>query len=338
MSLFSTTSSKVEERLKVEYLIEPQTTISNSAGSDVVEAFKKRPKLLPAKYLYDDRGSELFEQICELPEYYSTRTEAEILKKNAHEIARITGAAELVELGSGSSTKTRILIDAYSNLGGKLRYLPVDVSGGILETSARGLLDDFPYLQVHALVGTYESALSNLPPLELPTRMISFLGSTIGNLPDAEFDAFLHLVKNSLQSGEYFLLGADLQKPKHIVEPAYNDSQGVTAAFSLNLLDHLNWRFDGNFDKDKFEFWSFYNEAENQIEMHIRSLKSQSFELRVLDNLKVDFEEGETIRTEISRKFNLDSLKEQLKVRGFTTAQAWTDSKDWFSLILLQRD
>ncbi|MEM7555678.1 MAG: L-histidine N(alpha)-methyltransferase [Cyanobacteria bacterium P01_A01_bin.84] len=337
MSLFSTTSSKVEERLQVEYLLEPQTQVTNSAGSDVVEGLTTKPKLLPPKYLYDDRGSELFEQICELPEYYSTRTEAGILKQYASEIARITGACELVELGSGSSTKTRILIDAYSKLGGKVRYLPVDVSGGILETSARGLLGDFPSLEVHALVGTYESALANLPPVQLPSRMISFLGSTIGNLPASEFDAFLHQIKNSLQPGEYFLLGADLQKPKQIVEPAYNDSQGVTAAFSLNLLDHLNWRFDGNFDKDKFEFWSFYNETESRIEMHIRSIESQSFELRAL-NLTVDFEEGETIRTEISRKFNLDSLKEELKARGFTTQQAWTDSNDWFSLILLQRD
>ncbi|NJL81265.1 MAG: L-histidine N(alpha)-methyltransferase [Richelia sp. SM2_1_7] len=326
-------SKSVENRLKIQYLQQLTPKVASPAGSDVVKGLTDNPKYLSPRYFYDDRGSELFEEICELPEYYVTRTETSILQNCAEEIADITGACELIELGSGSSTKTRILLDAYHKLGYPLRYLPIDVSAGILEASARQLLVDYPTLQVHALAGTYEQALGQLQPSELPNRMIGFIGSTLGNLNPQKCDDFLSQITAALQLGEYFLLGVDLQKPQDILEAAYNDSAGVTAAFNLNVLNHLNRRFDGNFDVNKFEHWAFYNEIKHQIEMHLRSLEAQTVELRSL-NLKVNFEKGETINTEISRKFDINDIQELLKNKGFVPQKVWTDDNQWFGLIL----
>ncbi len=320
-------------RLKLEQLLD--LGASSDAGSDVIQGLTQTPKTLPPKYFYDDRGSELFEKICELPEYYPTRTEAVILRQYADEIARITGACELVELGSGSSTKTRLLLDAYEDLGYPLRYIPIDVSAGILESSAQQLLADYSSLQVLGLVSTYELALQKLIPTQLPTRMIFFLGSTLGNLKPQECDVFFSQITAALEVGEYFLLGVDLQKPKQVLEAAYNDSQGVTAQFNLNILNHLNRRFQGNFDTRLFEHWAFYNEQLHQIEMHLRSLKAQTVRLEALD-LTVNFEVGETIMTEISRKFDLNVMQQELQSKNLKPLQVWTDPKEWFGLILCQ--
>lgn len=326
----------LEDRLRLERLISPTLSPAEiDRGSDVVNGLTQIRKSLSPRYFYDDRGSELFEQICELPEYYPTRTEAAILRDCAPEIASLTGACEIVELGSGSSTKTRILLDAYEKRGYPLRYLPIDVSGGILESSAKQLLRDYPSLQVHGLVSTYEMALANLAPAGLPTRTICFLGSTLGNLNAKECDVFFSQIVEAMEVGEYFLLGIDLHKSKDILEPAYNDSQGVTAEFNLNMLRHLNRRFDGNFDTQQFEHVAFYNETEHQIEMHLQSLRSQTVELRALD-LTVDFDKSETILTEISRKFDLNHMQQYLQKQGLTTVKYWTDPNRWFGLVLAQ--
>ncbi|MBV8883792.1 MAG: L-histidine N(alpha)-methyltransferase [Chroococcidiopsidaceae cyanobacterium CP_BM_RX_35] len=327
--------SAIEKRLQIKRLVEATHLVTSTAGSDVVKGLTRTGKSLPARYLYDDRGSELFEQICELPEYYPTRTETVILQRYADEIARLTRACELVELGSGSSTKTRILLDAYAHQDYPLLYLPIDVSAGILESSARQLLADYPSLRVNGLVSTYELALAQLPPIQLPSRMICFIGSTLGNLSLQECDQFFSQITATLKPGEYFLLGVDLQKPKHLLEAAYNDSQGVTAAFNLNVLDHLNRRFDGNFDTTQFEHRAFYNESQHQIELHLRSLRSQTVQLRTLD-LTVQFETNETILTEISRKFDLEVLQQELLSQGLVPRQVWTDPNRWFGLLLCQ--
>ncbi|HEY9600955.1 MAG TPA: L-histidine N(alpha)-methyltransferase [Allocoleopsis sp.] len=330
-------SSLLEERLQIEQLhnISAPSEDEINFGSDVIQGLTQTPKTLPPKYFYDDRGSQLFEQICELPEYYPTRTEASILRQYASEIAQLTGDCELVELGSGSSTKTRLLLDAYNTQSDLLRYVPIDVSAGILESSARQLLCEYPSLNVRGLVSTYELALKQLPPTQLPSRMIFFLGSTLGNLNPQECDVFFSQITDALELGEYFLLGIDLQKPKHLLEAAYNDSQGVTAEFNLNMLKHLNWRFDGNFDPQLFEHWAFYNEQLHQIEMHLRCLKAHTVRLNALD-LTVQFDAGETIMTEISRKFNLSVMQQELQVKGLKPLQVWTDPKQWFGLILCQ--
>ncbi|BDA75401.1 hypothetical protein RIVM261_035740 [Rivularia sp. IAM M-261] len=340
MTISNTNSSQamqqqIEKRLKIQHLRSVTASLTTTAGSDVVKGLTQTPKTLPPRYFYDDRGSDLFEQICELPEYYVTRTETAILQACASDIAEITKECELVELGSGSSTKTRILLDAYQNLGLPLRYLPIDVSAGMLENSAKQLLLDYPTLEINALAGTYELALHELPAKKLPSRMIAFIGSTLGNLNQQESEIFFSQITQALHSGEYFLLGIDLQKPKHILEAAYNDSQGVTAAFNLNMLEHINWLYNGNFDTAEFEHFAFYNEVENQIEMHLRSLKSQKVTLQAL-NLSVDIEAGETIMTEISRKFDIDTIKQQLSTHGLITQKVWTDTNNWFGLSLCQ--
>jgi L-histidine Nalpha-methyltransferase len=305
-------------------------------GRDVIQGLNQSQKTLPCRYFYDDRGSQLFEQITDLPEYYPTRTEQAILEKYALEIAELTGACELVELGSGSSRKTHLLLAAYSQLSDRLYYCPIDVSAGILKTTALALLDRYPSLKLCGLAGTYEQALAQLPPLELENRMLIFLGSTLGNLQDNECDRFLAQIQQALQPGEFFLLGVDLQKPIETIEAAYNDEQGITAAFNLNILRHLNHRFDGNFALDRFEHFAFYNPMLHQIEMHLRSLENQTILLKTL-NYQVNFHAGETIHTEISRKFHLPTLIDNLASHAFKPLQIWTDPQDWFGLLLCQR-
>ena len=305
-------------------------------GVDVIQGLKQTPKTLPCRYFYDDRGSRLFEQICDLPEYYPTRTEQEILETHAAEITKLTGACELVELGSGSSRKTRVLLEAYSQLKSPLHYYPIDVSAGMLKTTALELLHQYPQLQLCGLAGTYEQALAQLPPTELESRIVIFLGSTIGNLNRAECDRFLHQIQQALKPGEFFLLGVDLQKERVTLEAAYNDAQGITAEFNLNLLDHLNQRFQGDFDPAQFTHCAFYNTIDHQVEMHLKSLRSQTVTLQKL-NFKTSLAAEETIRTEISRKFHLPTLISDLKQHTLHPLQAWTDSRSWFGVLLCQR-
>ncbi len=327
------------DRLTVTHLSQTNPNPSPT-GADVYGGLQQIPKTLPAQYFYDDRGSQLFEQICDLPEYYPTRTEASILQTAAPEIATLTGNSELVELGSGSSSKTRLLLDAYSqslkDKTSSLIYRAIDVSGGILQQSAQRLLQDYPQLRVQGLVGTYEEALDHLPPTEADSRLLLFLGSTLGNLKPQACQQFLQRVSQALHPGEYFLLGVDLVKPKPILEAAYNDAQGVTAEFNLNMLAHLNRRFEGNFNLKQFEHWAFFNEKESQIEMHLRSTVPQLATLRQLD-LTVEFAEGETIQTEISRKFKQSDIVETLKGVKLETRHTWQDPQNGFAVLLSRR-
>lgn len=309
---------------------------SPNAAQEVIDGLTQSPKALPPKFFYDDRGSDLFEQITQLPEYYLTRTETAILQTSAAAIAGLTSACDLIELGSGSSTKTRFLLDAYQQLGLSCRYIPVDVSGGILESSAQQLLNDYPNLQVHGLVGTYEAALQHLPAPLYPNRMIAFIGSTLGNLSPDRCHKFLQRVADALNPGDYFLLGVDLHKARGPLEAAYNDSQGITVDFNLNMLRHLNWRFGGNFDVSQFEHVAFYNEAERQIEIYIKSLKDQQVTLTALD-LTVEFAKDESLLSEISRKFDLAILPQTLGAHQLTVLEKFTDEKQWFGLILSQK-
>ncbi len=304
-------------------------------GKDVIQGLSQTPKTLSPKYFYDDHGSLLFEKICELPEYYPTRTEAWILQQYADEIVEITGCCELIELGSGSSTKTRLLLDAYQKIADSCKYLPIDVSGGILKDSVLQLQEKYPNFSIHGLLGTYEQALVHLESNYLQSRMLFFLGSSLGNFNQEECAIFLTQVSQTLQPGDYFLLGIDLQKPQDILEAAYNDSQEVTAAFNLNMLSHLNWRFQGNFDINLFKHQAIYNQIDNQIEMYLHCQQNHCISLETLD-LKISFEVGESILTEISRKFDLATMETQLQSKGLKTVKTWTDEQQWFGLILCQ--
>lgn len=325
----------IKQRLEINYLSNSTLKINYDDGQDVIQGLTKKQKTLPARYFYDAKGSQLFEEICELSEYYPTRTEASILEQYAREIAQTTGNCELVELGSGSSTKTRLLLDAYQNNKYPTHYIPIDVSGSILEESAQKLLQDYTNLKIRGQVGTYNQALNNLPSSILSKRMVFFLGSSLGNFTSQECDRFFTQIVEVLNPGDYFLLGIDLQKPLNILEPAYNDAQGVTAAFNLNMLSHLNWRFGSNFNLELFKHEAIYNQSKHQIEMHLFCQENHNVYFKNLD-LSVEFAAGTSIQTEISRKFNLKQMQQYLNAMGLTHLKYWSDPKKWFGIILCQ--
>jgi gamma-glutamyl hercynylcysteine S-oxide synthase len=329
--------SQPKSRLLVQQIGQAQAAIDQRhlQALEVVEGLSQPLKTLPPMYFYDDRGSQLFEQICTLPEYYPTRTETWILQHYGSAIAHRTGPCELVELGSGSSTKTRLLLNAYASPNQPLSYLPIDVSGGILQQSAIALLADYPNLSIQGLVGTYELGLTHLPPRQLSSRMICFLGSTLGNLSPVACDRFFAQIRLALQPQEFFLLGVDLQKPIAPLEAAYNDAQGITAEFNLNMLRHLNRRFEGNFNLSQFQHRAIYNLEQQQIEMYLTSCAPQQVRLSQL-NLEITFSAGESVLTEISRKFNLTTLEKDLSGHGLQPVQTWTDPQAWYALILCQ--
>lgn len=335
------TTFEAWNRLQIDSLSSSERLTLEPDGTDVIQGLTCFPKTLPAKYFYDDYGSHLFESICELPEYYLTRTERQILEQYADEIVAQIGPCDLVELGSGSATKTQILFQAYGDR--PVRYIPIDVSGGMLKQSALALLSKYSNLEIYGLVGTYDLALAHLPPVQQTQRLIVFLGSSLGNLDEADCDRLFSLICDALNPGEYFLLGVDLQKSIEVLEAAYNDGQGVTAAFNLNMLHHLNQRFGGNFCPEQFEHKAFYNRERHQIEMYLRSCCDQSVTLELLD-LNCHFVADETIRTEISRKFNLDALKAQLwqamgtqhPNHGLAPVKVWSDAQNRFALVLSQ--
>lgn len=307
----------------------------NPLDSELLNGLQQQPKRIPCRYFYNDRGSELFEQICTLPEYYPTRTETAILHSGASQIAQRTGPCEVVELGSGSSTKTRLLLDAYTALDPNFTYIPIDVSGGMLRQSAGHLLADYAQLQVQGLVGTYHQGLQYLGCHHNHRRLICFLGSSLGNFEPAECDRFFQEIHHALQPGDYFLLGVDLVKDPAILEAAYNDRQGITAAFNLNVLDHLNERFGGNLRPECFRHRAIYNSHDQQIEMYLDCIDTHQAHLAALATT-LSFDAGESLFTEISRKFTLSQLQSQVTAHRLMPLQHWCDPQEWFALLLTQ--
>ncbi len=308
-------------------------------GAALAAGLAATPKTVPPQYFYDDAGTELFERITELPEYYPTRTEHTILVDAAAEIARLAMPADLVELGSGSARKTRLVIDALTAAavpGAPITYIPIDVSAAALGDSALALTAEFPHLFVNGLVASYETALPSLPRRTAPRRIIAFLGSTIGNLDAAEMEQFLGRVGIALERNDCFLLGFDLVKPRAVLEPAYDDAAGVTAEFNLNMLRHLNRRFDGDFDLGQFAHRALWNQEASRIEMHLVSARRQRATLKRL-GVTVDLAAGESLRTEISRKFTIAGMLAAAARHGFEPLRHWTDPKQWFCVALFRK-
>ena len=296
---------------------------------DVADGLSAVPKSLPPKWFYDERGSTLFEEITRLPEYYPTRRERAILVERAAEIAAVTGAESLLELGAGSGEKTRLLLDA---LAGTLHtYVPVDVSGDFLAVATRQIAADYPDLAVRAVVADYERHLHLLPTGG--RRLIAFLGGTIGNMPSAERIGFLGAVRASMTEGDSLLLGADLVKDVDRLVAAYDDAQGVTAEFNRNVLHVINRELDADFVPAAYEHIARWDPAHEWIEMRLRAAGRQSVSIGRLD-LRVDFAAGEEMRTEISAKFRRDGLMRELDAAGLALAEGWTDHAGDFSLLL----
>ncbi|MEQ3553563.1 L-histidine N(alpha)-methyltransferase [Pseudonocardia nematodicida] len=303
--------------------------------ADVARGLVARPKELPPKWFYDARGSELFEEITALPEYYPFRTERALLTDSVADIARSSGADTVVELGSGSSTKTRLLLDAFAAAGTLRRYVPQDVS----ESALRGAVDElhrhYPTLQLHGVVGDFTRDLDRLPGAEPGgKRMIAFLGGTIGNLLPGPRHAFLTHVRSVLEPGEQLLLGTGLATDPAIMVPAYDDAAGVTADFNRNVLRVLNRELGADFDVDAFDHVALWDAENSWIEMRLRATRAMRVRVPELD-LEVTFDEGEELITEISAKFRPETVDAMVAEAGFDATRRWTDPQDRFALSLL---
>ncbi|MFI7407560.1 L-histidine N(alpha)-methyltransferase [Streptomyces sp. NPDC049627] len=306
----------------------PEDATDAALRADVLKGLTGTPKTLPPKWFYDAQGSELFEQITALPEYYPTRAEREILIDRAGEIAAATGARTLVELGSGSSEKTRYLIDALTGLH---TYVPVDVSESALTQAGQALIEERPGLDVHALIADFTAGLT-LPDTPGP-RLVAFLGGTIGNLLPAERAAFLASVRALLSPGDALLLGTDLVKDERVLVEAYDDAAGVTAAFNKNVLAVINRELGADFDPGAFDHVALWDAEREWIEMRLRSRTAQTVKVPALD-LAVDFAAGEEMRTEVSAKFRKEGVRAELSAAGLELAHWWTDRQGRFALSL----
>ncbi|WP_369174295.1 L-histidine N(alpha)-methyltransferase [Streptomyces sp. R28] len=306
----------------------PEDATGAALRADVLKGLTSTPKTLPPKWFYDAQGSELFEQITELPEYYPTRAEREILLDRAGEIAAVTGARTLVELGSGSSEKTRYLIDALTGLH---TYVPVDVSDSALTQAGQALIEERPGLNVHALIADFTGGLA-LPQAPGP-RLVAFLGGTIGNLLPVERAAFLASVRALLSPGDALLLGTDLVKDEKVLVEAYDDAAGVTAAFNKNVLTVIDRELGADFDPGAFDHMALWDADNEWIEMRLRSRTAQTVKVPALD-LAVEFAAGEEMRTEVSAKFRRDGVRAELSAAGLELAHWWTDGQDRFALSL----
>jgi L-histidine Nalpha-methyltransferase len=292
------------------------------------------PKWLAPIWFYDERGSQLFDEITRLPEYYPTRTERAILVENAGKMAAMADAEVLVELGSGTSEKTRLLLDAMRDQGSLRSFVPFDVSEETLHEAANAINVEYPGVEVHAVVGDFQRDLGLIP--RWGRQMIAFLGGTIGNLGPEARAPFLQQIAALLDGQDTFLLGTDLVKDPASLVAAYDDSAGVTAEFNRNVLRRLNNELGANFDLERFQHVALWNAGQRWIEMRLRSLSSQRVHIAALD-LDVDFADGEEILTEISAKFTPDGIADELAAAGMSVRDAWTDPNDDFQLTLAGR-
>lgn len=310
----------------------PADFADRSLRQDVLAGLTAADMWLPPKWFYDKVGSELFDDITRLPEYYPTRTERSILAVRALDIVDLAGTRTLVELGSGSSEKTRLLLDAMADAAtDPVGYVALDVSADALRLACAGLVAEYPDLRVAGVRADFTHQLEVLP--DVPGRTVAFLGGTIGNFDPVERAAFLGALHRQLRPGDHVLLGADLVKSPRILVPAYDDAAGVTAAFNLNVLDVLNRRLGADFDRNDFAHVARWDPAHEWIEMRLRAVRSVVARVADVD-LDVHLRPGQEIRTEISAKFRRDGLTDELTAAGFTGRGWWTDERDWFSLSL----
>jgi L-histidine Nalpha-methyltransferase len=323
-------SSRRDAPIELEVHLAPED-LAQALRADARLGLGMRPRELPPKWFYDERGSRLFDAITRLPEYYPTRREREILLAHADEIARLSGATALVELGSGTSEKTRTLLSALRKAGTLQLFSPFDVSETTLRSAAVAIANEYPGLRVHAVVGDFERHLAYVP--HASARLIAFLGGTVGNLkPDARA-RFLRRLSQQMAVSDALLLGTDLVKDIPRLEAAYNDRQGVTAEFNLNMLAVLNHQLGANFDLSRFEHVARYDARQGWIEMLLRSTVAQRVDIPGLP-MQVDFGQGELLRTEVSAKFQPEQVEAELREAGLKRVGFWTDRWGDFGLTL----
>ena len=312
-------------------MLEMTNNSQNAFGDDVINGLSQVQKTIPCRWLYDERGSELFEDITVLPEYYLTRTETSILSQYAPEIASHVGPhATVVEYGAGASIKTRILIDALEKLN---TYIPVDISAEFLQSSVASLKEDYPDVQIEPVVADFLSSVDLPEEPAKGVRVGFFPGSTIGNLESTEISGFMMRAREDLGPDAQFILGADLKKDANILIPAYDDSAGITSEFNLNLLRRINGELEANFDVSSFNHEARWNDDASRVEMHLVSERDQSVEV---SGQTFNFKHGETVHTENSRKFEIDVLQKLIAKCGWEMADNWLDKDCLFSVLLFK--
>jgi L-histidine N-alpha-methyltransferase len=319
------------ERVVVENHL--TATDERAIADDVLDGLTRPFKELPPKHFYDQAGAELFDRICELPEYYPTRAERSILQAQSGWIAERTQAAELLELGSGTAAKTRLLLSALHEQGTLRCYLPFDVTEGMVRATAAELVEEYDGLSVHGVVGDFERHLDRVPMPSDGPRVVAFLGGTIGNFTPGSRRRFLRGLAKRMRPDDWLLLGADLVKDPAVIEAAYDDSAGVTAAFNRNVLKVVNASLDANFDPDAFEHVAFFDREREWIEMRLRAQRRMTVHVGALD-LDVEFAAREELRTEISAKFTRERLEGDLAAAGLELVEVLTDDEDRFALSL----
>ncbi len=316
--------------------LETESFTSQGIVEDTRRGLTDEPKWLSSLYFYDRRGSEIFDAICDTPEYYPTRTEHAILEAHADEILEAAGPRLcLAEMGSGSSRKTATMLQALIARQGPSTYFPIDVSARFLQTVAEQLETDHPGLQVKPIAAEYKEGIQRVGHVS-GRKLVLFLGSSIGNFEPEEQTGLMAAAHDALAPGDAFLLGTDLVKDVATLEAAYNDAAGHTAAFNKNILDHLNRKLDGDADPSAFDHVATWNATHRRIEMHLRSRRDQILTFKKAD-LEVAMKADETIHTENSYKFTLDGIHAMLDGTGWRLERTWTDANQWFGLHLLRR-
>ncbi len=328
--MIPTTGSRADNPITCQ-VVPPSQPIP-SLADDVRAGLLHPPRWLPPKYFYDDRGSQLFDRICDTPEYYPTRTEAALLGSWAQRIIALTRPRHLVELGSGTARKTRHLLDALEAVKMPATYWPFDVCEAIVKQAATELTQRYPWLGVNGLVGDYHAGLAGLPVPSGP-RLFVFLGGTVGNFSSTQANEFLTDLRRCMGGDDWLLLGADRVKDPAVLHAAYNDANGYTALFNLNLLDVLNRELQADFDPTAFVHKALYNAVDEQVEMYLVAQRDQRIALPTM-RTEIHLADGEQIRTEISRKFTLGRLESMLEEAGFTMEEHFEPVNNYYSLVL----
>ena len=311
--------------------------LRNTLTQELSSSLNQKQKSIHPKFFYDKKGSQLFEEICKLPEYYLTRTEISVLTQLYDKLPlHLNGEFRLVELGSGSSKKTRILISILERLQKHIEYFPIDISN-ILKDSTKTLLDDYENLHITGIIDNYESGLKFIKNYDNKKNIIMFLGSSFGNFDYEHGLGFLHKINSSMKNDDLFLIGLDLVKDGTVLERAYNDSQGITARFNLNVLSRINSELDGNFNINKFAHHMFYNENQSRVEIYLRSLENQTVNIPKA-GMVLQIKQDELIHTENSHKYTVPKIKEIFSVTGFKIKDIWFDEKQYFCLVLLSKN
>jgi len=324
----------IQENL--QYFRSNNTKNQKTFAEEIALSLKHEPRTISPKYFYDNFGSELFDRICRLPEYYPYNCESLILKKIAKNlIPHLTSDIRLVELGSGSSTKTRLLINALLKNQEHVEYFPIDISDVLIE-SAKKLCNDYKTLQVTGIIDTYENGLDFIEHYDDKPNLITFLGSSFGNFNEDDGNNFLKKIHDLMKSTDYFLIGLDMEKDSDILFKAYNDTKGLTAKFNLNVLERINKELDADFKISQFAHKAYYNEPKGRIEMYLRSLSNQTVTIPKAD-ISIQLAENELIHTENSHKFTISQIDSMFEEAGLDIVQMWFDTKKYFGLFLAKK-